>query len=302
MKREKVFILFSVAEMFHSSAAAVSRSVRPALFSLLCFSLLSFSECSAISKTFKKSGGAIDEKKFPYINWDVPHKKQNVIVNGIYDGDTIVVEGMEKAGEEGTVVRLLGVDTPEIAHPDMGFDTDEPGAAEATEFTKIAVNWKRVLLVFNPENATDIFGRTLALIFYKDARGAERCLNWELMRRGHAGVNIWAKDFLCNRKRWEQMGRMARLKTSRAYLEMGRQCLLEKFVYDALDYYNSGVKKYPSAAPIRKDLAALYYNLVKYESDEDKKSSYSERSLFHWKKLLGTKYDALARQRIKTLQ
>ncbi|MFH1957159.1 MAG: thermonuclease family protein [bacterium] len=265
----------------------------------MCFSLLSFSECSVISKT---AGGAIDGKKFPYINWDVPHKKQNVIVNGVYDGDTIVVEGMEKAGEEGTVVRLLGVDTPEVAHPDMGFDTDEPGALEATEFTKSTVNWKKVLLVFNPENAEGIFGRTLALIFYKDESGAERCLNWELLRRGHAEADIWAKDSLCNRKRWEQMARMARLKTSRAYLEMGRQCLLEKFVYDALDYYNRGVEKYPSAVPIRKDLAALYYNLSKYESDEDKKSSYSESALFHFRKLLDTKYDALARQRIKALQ
>jgi len=275
------------------------QTARRILFFLLFCLITVFTGCFAISKT---TGAALDGKKFPYINWDVPHKKQNAIVNGIYDGDTIVVEGLGGAGEAGAVVRLLGVDTPEIAHPDMGFDDDEPGAVEATEFTKNAVNWKRVSLIIDPENAKGIFDRTLALVFYKDELGAERCLNWELLRRGYAGVDIWAKDFLCNKKRWEQMGRMARLKTSRAYLEMGRQCLLEKFVYDALDFYNRGVEKYPDSVAIRKDLAALYYNLAKYESDEDKKSSYSKNSLFHWKELLGTKHDALARQKIKTLQ
>jgi len=266
---------------------------------LLVFLL--FCGCATVSKIIKKPGPAIDEKRFPFVNWNVPFEMHTVVVNGVYDGDTIVVEGLAEEGEGGTVVRLLGIDTPEVAHPEQGFDTVEPGAAEATEFTKTAVNWKRVLLVFDPENKKGLFDRTLALIFYKDTAGVMRCLNWELLRKCLATENIWAGDFLCNKKRWRKMGRMSGLKKSKDYLEMGRACLREKLVYDAFDYYARGVGKYPKAVEIRKNLAALYWNLSKYESDEDKKSSYAEGALVQFRKLLGTKYDSLARQKIKAL-
>ncbi|MCD6413437.1 MAG: thermonuclease family protein [Elusimicrobia bacterium] len=269
--------------------------------------LFSLGGC-AILKLVKESAFEINEKRFPYINWFVPAVRKIVNVNGIYDGDTVVVDEVgegKTSGESdessGIVVRLLGIDTPEVAHPEDGYFTDEPGAKEATEFTRKSVNWKKVIIVYDPENKQGVFGRRLALIFYYDAKGTMRCLNWELLRRNLASANLWATDLLCKKPDWNRMAKIAKLKIARDYLEMGRECLREKLVEDALEYYRKGLRKYPNYFYIRRDLAVLYGKLAKFENDKRKRASYVSRSLYHWKKLRGTKFDTEAKRQIEIL-
>ncbi|MEA2081877.1 MAG: thermonuclease family protein, partial [Elusimicrobiota bacterium] len=233
-------------------------------FKLLVFvCALVLSSCATVRETagvIKKPGFAIDESKFSYVNWQVPHQKRIVFINNIYDGDTVTA-GEEYSDEmdedssrgEDEVIRFLAVDTPEIAHPEQGFDTNEPGALAATEFTKKEVRGAKVILVVDPDNKEGVFGRTLALIFYKDKRGDMRCLNWELLKRGLAKENLWATDLLCKKSEWRNMAKLARLRKPAAFIGMGRLSLKEKFVYDALEFYQRGVKKFPSHADLRKD-------------------------------------------------
>jgi len=275
---------------------------------LACALLLS--ACAGVQKSTKAvgiRGFAIDESKFSYVNWKVSHEKKTVFISAVYDGDTIVAgdEAADEAGEDSPgdkeVIRFLGVNTPEIAHPEQGFDTDEPGAAAATEFTKKAVLAKKVILVIDPDNREGVFGRTLALIFYKDASGDMRCLNWELLKRGLAKENLWANDMLCSKVEWRNMAKLSGLLTPAAFIGMGRQSLKERFVYDALEFYKRGVNKFPSHADLRKDLATLYGSLARVEKDAAKKKEYRDGAFFHWKKLKGTKYDGLAMRHIQQM-
>ena len=273
---------------------------------LFVFLFILFQGCAAVgkfTKEVKKSGLRIDEKRFPYINWRLPHDSEVRVINGIYDGDTVVADRIgtsdEASGSNGEVIRFLGVDTPELAHPEQGFTTDEPGAVEATEFTKKAVNWKKVILVDDPGNKQGVFGRTLGLIFYRDKKGTVRCLNWELLKRGLAKANLWAQDLLCVKEEWRVMAKIAKLGNPSAYIRMGRESLRESFVDDALGYYRRGLKKYPASADIRKDLAVLYDKLSSLESDKSKRAAYANLARFHWKKLKGTKYDSLARRKLE---
>ncbi|MBA3052090.1 MAG: thermonuclease family protein [Candidatus Omnitrophota bacterium] len=273
-------------------------------------SALLLSSCAGVQKSAKAVGirsFGIDESKFSYVNWKVSHEKKTVFISAVYDGDTIVA-GDEAADDEGEdssgdreVIRFLGVNTPEIAHPEQGFHTDEPGAAAATEFTKKAVLGKKVILVIDPDNREGVFGRTLALIFYKDDRGDMRCLNWELLKRGLAKENLWANDMLCGKVEWRNMAKLSGLLSPAAFIGMGRQSLKERFVYDALEFYKRGVNKFPSHADLRKDLATLYGSLARVEKNAAKNKEYRLGALFHWKKLKGTKYDALAENQIRQM-
>jgi len=128
-----------------------------------------------------------------------------------------------------------------------------------------------------------------------------RCLNWELLKRGLAKENLWANDMLCNKSQWRNMSKLARLSKAAAFIGMGRQSLKEKFVYDALEFYRRGVKKFPSHADLRKDLAVLYGKLAQLEKKPSKRKEYKDGAFFHWKKLKGTKYNGLARRRIQQL-
>lgn len=95
-------------------------------------------------------------------------------VRHVIDGDTFVVDG-------GTKVRLLGVDTPELAH---GHGADEPLAAEATEFTRRHVGGQAVRLEFDRERK-DQYGRTLAYVYL-----GEWFLNEELIRAGFSRAQL----------------------------------------------------------------------------------------------------------------
>ena len=90
----------------------------------------------------------------------------------VIDGDTIAVDD-----GKGTIVRYLGIDTPETARQDSPGD---PYSAEATEFNRKLVGGKRVRLEFDSEKY-DVYGRLLAYVFADDVSVSE-----ELLRQGLA--------------------------------------------------------------------------------------------------------------------
>ena len=93
-----------------------------------------------------------------------------VVVLRVVDGDTLLLESRER-------VRLLGIDTPETKIPNV---PPEPFGPEASEFTRRAVEGKKVRLEFDVERFDD-YGRILAFVFVDD-----RLLNEQLVASGLA--------------------------------------------------------------------------------------------------------------------
>jgi len=92
-------------------------------------------------------------------------------IEWIPDGDTIHLA-------DGTKVRLIGINAPEVAHRD---DPAEPGGPEAQRFLRALLADKKVRLEVGPE-ATDKYDRTLAHVFTRD--GANVAVR--LLHAGHA--------------------------------------------------------------------------------------------------------------------
>lgn len=73
----------------------------------------------------------------------------------IEDGDTLVY------GE--TVIRVIGMDAPEIAHPEHGMDADQPGGLEARCLAgRLVAAANRIEYL---DCGEDRYGRTLAHVF-----------------------------------------------------------------------------------------------------------------------------------------
>jgi micrococcal nuclease len=101
-------------------------------------------------------------------------------VSAIVDGDTIHVD----IDGHATVVRLLGVDAPELHDRDDPAGRPEAFARAAADFTRHMLAGRRVRLEFEPEDRLDRYGRTLAYVFLDDGT----FFNGELLRQGYAHV------------------------------------------------------------------------------------------------------------------
>ncbi len=99
-------------------------------------------------------------------------------VDRVVDGDTLVLD-------DGTRVRLMGVDCPESVKPNTPV---QPFALEAAEFTRtwLAKSGGNVRLEFDRERF-DNHGRTLAFVWHD-----EQCLNEALLQ---AGLARWEANF-----------------------------------------------------------------------------------------------------------
>lgn len=96
----------------------------------------------------------------------------------VVDGDTIRAtwDGAEKK------IRVLGINAPEVAHPDYGKPAGEPCGKEATQLTKRLVDGKTVRLIADKgSDQHDKYGRTLA---YIDVAGTD--VGAELLKAGLA--------------------------------------------------------------------------------------------------------------------
>ncbi len=77
------------------------------------------------------------------------------------DGDTVTIHWSDDDNER---VRILGIDTPEVAHPSMGWYDDQPYGPEATAFAKgVFAMAESVELLRAAE--PDGYGRTLGYFF-----------------------------------------------------------------------------------------------------------------------------------------
>jgi micrococcal nuclease len=93
----------------------------------------------------------------------------------IVDGDTIHV----RIGDRIEKVRYIGVNTPEIHHPQKG---EEPGGREAAQLNRALLDTRHVRLETDVQTR-DRYGRLLAYVWIGDTM-----VNAELVRRGYAQV------------------------------------------------------------------------------------------------------------------
>ena len=91
-------------------------------------------------------------------------------VRRVIDGDTIELV-------DGTKVRYLGINTPEVG---------QPGAEEATEANRALVEGKKVRLECDTPKKQDKYGRALAYVYVDDT-----FINGELLRKGLAEINTY---------------------------------------------------------------------------------------------------------------
>ncbi len=100
------------------------------------------------------------------------------LVSSVLDGDTIRVD----LSGHTTIVRLIGVDTPELGDRHDPSAPPQPFAREAADFTRHALLGQKVRLEFEPQERTDRYGRTLAYVFLADGTDFNRAL----VRAGYA--------------------------------------------------------------------------------------------------------------------
>lgn len=100
-------------------------------------------------------------------------------VTHVADGDTLDVDAID-GGRRATRIRLLGVDTPELAAASEGPMHFGP---EASAFTKGAVDGRRVRLELPPTRPRDKYRRLLAYVYLADTG---EMLNEVLLSTGHA--------------------------------------------------------------------------------------------------------------------
>ena len=139
---------------------------------LFLLGLLTAAALEAGSAAYPGARGGISEQSRESRD-EIPEKR---LVVRVIDGDTIVVSPNEK-------VRLIGVDTPETAHPTKAVQCF---GKDAKEFTRRTVERKSIRLVLDASNGArnhkDRYGRTLAYVYFDDGT----MLNAELIRRGYA--------------------------------------------------------------------------------------------------------------------
>ncbi len=101
----------------------------------------------------------------------------------VIDGDTFVLS-------DSTHVRMLGINTPEIARLNK---PAEPFADSAAHFLKSLIQGKQVNLTFD-ENTYDIFGRVLAYVWLTDITGKDSLfIQAEILKSGLARISHYPK-------------------------------------------------------------------------------------------------------------
>ncbi len=94
-----------------------------------------------------------------------------------FDGDTII-------DNQGIKHRLLGIDTPEVAHSAYGKMFAQPYGMSASNAVATLTGGKNIRIEGN--GGKDKYGRSLSYLYYKDSTGNETNLNLQLIRMGLA--------------------------------------------------------------------------------------------------------------------
>ncbi len=99
----------------------------------------------------------------------------------IEDGDTVVYMGNH--------MRFLGVDTPELRNPEVGFYLDQPYGRQAKQFTRRSI--REANRVTYLENGYDRYGRLLVHLFVDDYPLSVRIIEAGL---GYETVSIYGDN------------------------------------------------------------------------------------------------------------
>ncbi len=126
-------------------------------------------------------------------------KREACLVLSVYDGDTVGCDlnGNRRVDRPGEVVRLLGIDTPEMHYskknPTHGSDhpVDEPMAAEATRFLEETVRGKTLYLEWDAQRF-DRYGRPLAYVYLSPE--TEQSVNAQILAKGLGQVMMFAPN------------------------------------------------------------------------------------------------------------
>lgn len=102
----------------------------------------------------------------------------------VLDGDTVILGVCDSSDPAATTVRLLGVDAPEIEHPDQAEECYGP---EAAAYLTELLTGQTVTLRFDTE-CFDKYDRTLAYVYLTDDEGDEVLVNALVIREGYATV------------------------------------------------------------------------------------------------------------------
>lgn len=122
------------------------------------------------SKIVSKCAPAQDEIKSSAALVQSLPSKGPFRVTRVIDGDTIVLDN-------GQTVRLIGVDAPEIHHPEIPV---QRFGEESAEFLKRLAEGFDCTLEYEPDDLVDCYGRVLAYVFVEG-----RLINAEIIRRGY---------------------------------------------------------------------------------------------------------------------
>lgn len=118
----------------------------------------------------------------------IPGEREEALVVRVTDGDTLVVlreDGLEYR------VRLIGINTPETHHPDVGADYL---GYEATEFVKQFIDEGDIVILEKDVSEYDIYDRLLRYVFVAGEDGEEIFINAELLEAGFAQAKFYDPD------------------------------------------------------------------------------------------------------------
>lgn len=109
-----------------------------------------------------------------------------VKVARVIDGDTFVLSDSQH-------VRMLGIDTPELAH--LSYPA-EAYSDSATILTEQLIDGKIIKLTFDGKSF-DIFGRLLAYVWLTNINGKDSVfVQAELLKKGYARISHYPKGML----------------------------------------------------------------------------------------------------------
>lgn len=127
--------------------------------------------------------------------------KQSFVVIKVVDGDTVRVK--RPGNNEDTVVRLLGIDAPELRD-----DSGKPAhfAKQSADYARARMEGKSVVIRLEPTETRDKYRRLLAYLYLTDSDN----LNLDLVRDGQAYADRRFKHGM--RSQFEQVENQARQK------------------------------------------------------------------------------------------
>jgi len=99
--------------------------------------------------------------------------REKTKIKKVFDGDTVLLE-------DGRLVRLIGIDSPETNHPTL---PPQRYGKEATAFARDFAEGRDCELEFEEKNNKDVYGRYVAYVYI-----GEKLLNEELLKGGFAYV------------------------------------------------------------------------------------------------------------------